>query len=390
LGRESENSQKFAMALLPSWHHISAWIAAYKPQWRFCLRMTTSGLTAFAVAQILDIPLQGLWVIITAIVVTQMSAGGSLRATLEYIVGTVGGAIYAAIIGVLIPHGTPLAEASVLALAIAPLALVAAFNPNFRVAPFSAVLVLLIAGRFGEGPVESAITRSSEVALGGLIAVVVSFLVFPQRAQHVRLKAAGRLLRQLAREPPLLIAGFTRALDAADNSRIQDDIGRAVTSFQQITAEAEHELLINFAAQPDPGPLSRTMLRLRHDLVIIGRAAATPLPDTLRGHLSDTLGRVGAAASDFLNDSADALDKRNRPPSLDSFEAALAAYTSEVEAVRSAGLTHPLTSNEIEPVFALGFALEQLRQNFIDLRRCVQSYARRPARRPKAITPAAP
>ena len=63
--------------------------------------------------------------ILTAIVVTQMSAGGSLRATLEYIIGTVGGAIYAAIIGVLIPHGTPLAEAGVLALAIAPLALIA-------------------------------------------------------------------------------------------------------------------------------------------------------------------------------------------------------------------------------------------------------------------------
>jgi len=35
-----------------------------------------------------------------------------------------------------------------------------------------AVLVILIAGQFGEGPVESAVTRSSEVALGGVIAVV--------------------------------------------------------------------------------------------------------------------------------------------------------------------------------------------------------------------------
>jgi hypothetical protein len=53
---------------------------------------------------------------------------------------------------------------------------------------------------------------------------------------------------------------------------------------------------------------------------------------------------------------------------------------AEVEAVRREGLTLPLSSNEIEPVFALGFALEQLRQNFIDLQRCVQDHARRPAR----------
>ena len=374
---------------LTIWRHIGAFFGAYKPRWRFCVRMTAAGLAAFAVATFLQIPLQGLWVIITAIVVTQMSAGGSLRATLEYIVGTVGGAVYAAVLGAFVPHGTFLSEAGILALAIAPLALLAAFNPNFRVAPFSAVLVILIAGQFGEGPVEASITRSSEVALGGVIAVVVSLLVFPERAHHMRLNAAVRLLRQLAGALPKLLSGFTQGLDAGENSRIQNDIGAAVAGFQQITTEAEHELMITLAAQPDPGPLSRTMLRLRHDLVIVGRAGTRPLPDALRGRLGPPLTRVGAAAHDFLSASAAALEARRSPPPLDAFEAALAAYIAEVEAVRSEGLTLPLTSNEVEPVFALGFALEQLRQNFIDLRRCVQDYARRPRRRKTTVTPAA-
>ena len=362
-------------------HRISALLRASKPRWRFCVRMTASGLIAFAVAQALHIPLQGLWMILTAIVVTQMSAGGSVRATLEYIIGTVGGAIYGAVIGILIPHNTPLTEALVIALAIAPLALAAAFNPNFRVAPFSAVLVIMLAGQFGEGPIESAITRSAEVGLGGLIAVAVSLLVFPQRANHMRLNAAARLLERFARDLPQLLAGFTAGLDVAENSRIQNDIGAAVTRFQQITAEAQHELIITFASQPDPGPLSRTMLRLRHDFVILGRAGIRPLPDALRGRLSDLLTRVGAAASRFLNDSAAALDRRDTPPPLDAYEAALFAYTAEVEAVRSEGLTLPLTSNEVEPVFALGFTFEQLHQNFIDLQRCVRDYARRPQRK---------
>jgi uncharacterized membrane protein YccC len=362
-------------------HRIRALARTYKPRWRFAARMTASGLAAYAVAQVLHVPLNGLWVIITAIVVTQMSAGGSLRATVEYIIGTVGGAVYAAIIGVLIPHAAPLAEAGVLALVIAPLALFAAFNPNFRVAPFSAVLVLLIAGRFGEGPIESAFTRSSEVALGGVIAVLVSLLVFPERAHQMRLKAAVRLLQRLARDLPRLLTGFTGELDPATNSRIQNDIGAAVSSFQQITNEARHELLLTLVEQPDPGPLSRTMLRLRHDLVMIGRAGVRPLPDPLRARLSEPLTRVGAAASDFLNDSANALSERIQPPPQDGFEAALAAYTAEVEAVRSEGLTLPLTSNEVEPVFALGFALEQLHQNFFDLQRCVRDYARRPRRK---------
>src|SRR5580704_17092395 len=121
-------------------HRLGALLSASKPRWRFCVRMTASGLAAFAVAQALHIPLKGLWLILTAIVVTQMSAGGSVRATLEYIIGTVGGAVYGAVLGVLIPHDTPLMQAFIMALAIAPLAFVAAFNPNFRVAPFSAVL----------------------------------------------------------------------------------------------------------------------------------------------------------------------------------------------------------------------------------------------------------
>ena len=317
--------------------------------------MTVSGLAAFAVARALQVPLQGLWVIITAIVVTQMSAGGSVRATLEYIIGTVGGAIYGAIIGVVVPHNTVPTEALILALAIAPLALVAASNPNFRVAPFSAVLVILIAGQFGEGPIELAMTRSGEVALGGIIAVAVSLLVFPQRANHMCLSAAARLLERFAGDLPQLLTGFTAGLEAAENRRIQNEIGAAVTRFQQITAEAQHELLISLASQPDPGPLSRTMLRLRHDFVIIGRAGTRPLPDALRGRLSELLTRVGAAASSFLNDSAAALNQRGSPPPLNAYEAALFAYTAQVEAVRSEGLTTPLTSSEVEPVFALSF-----------------------------------
>jgi uncharacterized membrane protein YccC len=72
--------------------------------------VTVAGLLVFAVAQVLTIPLHGLWVVLTAVVVTEMSAGGSLRATVEYIIGTFGGAVYAAIIGQLIPHTTAIAQ----------------------------------------------------------------------------------------------------------------------------------------------------------------------------------------------------------------------------------------------------------------------------------------
>src|SRR6187200_1695627 len=97
------------MTIGAAWTQARARLSLYRAQLRFCLRMTAAALLAFALAQIWNIPLNGLWSVLTAVVVTQMSAGGSLHATSEYVLGTIGGAIYAATIGVLIPHTTTLA-----------------------------------------------------------------------------------------------------------------------------------------------------------------------------------------------------------------------------------------------------------------------------------------
>jgi hypothetical protein len=67
---------------------------------------------------------------------------------------------------------------------------------------------------------------------------------------------------------------------------------------------------------------------------------------------------------------------RRAPPPLDGFESALDGYTMEVAAIRSAGLTHGWTNDAVERLFALGFALEQMHQNFRDLARCVAEHAR--------------
>ena len=184
----------------------SKWLNAqwriYRAQLLFCIRVTVAAISALLIAQFFALPLHGLWVVLTATVVTQLSVGGSLRAGLEYILGTLGGALYAGIVGVLVGPTTLLAQSAVLAVTVAPLAFAAALNPNFRVAPFSAVLVLLISGQLGEGPIESALTRLLEVTLGGAVAVIVSFIVFPERAHRLAAEAAARVLDEMAKDIP--------------------------------------------------------------------------------------------------------------------------------------------------------------------------------------------
>jgi uncharacterized membrane protein YccC len=350
-------------------------IRSHRPQLRFCLRMTVAALMALTIVQGLALPLHGLWTVLTAVVVTQLSVGGSLRATIEYVVGTLGGAVYAGAMGALIPHSTAIAQDLVLALTIAPLALAAAINPNFRVAPFSAVLVVLLSGELGQSPVESALIRFSEVALGGAVAVFVSVLVFPERAHGLARGAAAQILTKMAEVLAKLLSGFTRNLDTAAMTDLQGDLGASVTAFQAIASEAKRERMVPFAREPDPAALSRTLVRLRHDLVILGRAAAMPLLDAFAERLGPPLARVSTEASEFLLLSAAALANRRSPPPCDQVEASISAYESEVALLRSEGLTRALSTSEVERLFALGFALEQLRHNFADLARCLHELA---------------
>jgi uncharacterized membrane protein YccC len=361
---------------------VRKWTAASLGKQRarllFCLRVTVAAAMSFALAQLFALPFHGLWAVLTAVVVMQMSVGGSLRATSDYVVGTLCGAAYASGLGLLFPHADTLTLTVALVLAVAPLAFVSTLNPMFRVAPFTAVMVFLIANQFGENPIESGFYRLLEVALGGGIAVAVSMWMFPERAHGLGADATVRILEQLTQALRRLFGGFTHKLDGADIKCIQDETGRAVAALQDIVSEAERERLVAFVAVPNPGPLSRTLLRLRHDLVIIGRAAAEPLPDVLARRLEAPLRRVVAACGGYLDGTARALAARVPPPPLASIETAFDDYASSIAALRREGFTRSLSDGELERLFALSFVLDQLRQHFADLGRCVKEWSQRP------------
>ena len=65
-------------------------------------------------------------------------------------------------------------------------------------------------------------------------------------------------------------------------------------------------------------------------------------------------------------------------PSLEPFETALKAYEAEVTAVRHEGLTRVLPGEAAERFFAVGFALEQMHQNLVDLQRVVSEWGPEP------------
>lgn len=335
--------------------------------------MTIAALAALALAQLLHMPLP-LWAVITAVIVTQLSVGRSLKASFDYLVGTLGGAIYGGALAVLIPHNTEIALLVLLAAVIGPLAFIATVNPRFAAAPVTGIIVLLLPQMTHGSALSSAIDRVMEVALGGITGSLVSVIFLPSNAHPLVVSAAARTLNQMARALGELLAGLAEGLDFDALHRIQDGIGQALAQMNVVGAEAEHERAAGLAVGPDTGPLSRMLLRLRHDLVMIGRAATAPLPEPFRARLAPPLARAGAAIADYLRGSATALQSKRTAPTPDAIDAALGSYAAEITALRREGLTRSLSIENAEHLFALGFALEQIRNNLKDLERCVAEW----------------
>jgi hypothetical protein len=325
------------------------WLRHHRAQLGLSFRVTVAALLSLAFASYLNLTLP-LWAVLTALIVTQMSVGRSLKATVDYLVGTLGGALYGGAIAVFVPHSSEFALLMALALAVAPLALIAAMNPSLSAAPITAIIVLLVPA-------------------------IVSFFLLPSTAHRLAIEAASRTLHLMAQALEELIAGLMQGVDEGPLLRIQDGIGQALTQLNTMGAEAERERSAHLTAEPNIGPLLRTLLRLRHDLVMIGRAAIVPVPEALQARLKSALTKIAASARDYLEACGVALLARREPPSLAAVAADLNTYAVEIARLHAEDVTRSLPGEVAERFFAMGFALEQLHQHLKDLDRCVAEWA---------------
>jgi uncharacterized membrane protein YccC len=342
------------------------------------LRTTVAAVMALALAQFLNLPLP-LWVVLTALIVTQLSIGRSLKTSTDYLIGTVGGTIYGAALSLIIPHNTEMGLLLVLVLAVAPLALLAAIRRNLNAVPVASIIVVLMPAITHTSPLDSAIYRVLEVALGVVVGLAVAFLVLPAGGHRLARQEAARTLDLLARALSRVLAGPVSATELEDLRRIYDRISQSVIDFAVNAAEGERERSARLSAEPDTQPLRRTLLRLRHDVVTVGRVASgEPFPDPIQGRLAPHLAGIGRAGSDYLRANGVALASRRPPPSENEVEQAFVAALAETTALRHEGLTRELTDEAAGRFFALAFALEEMRSTFRDLGHDVEATALAP------------
>jgi uncharacterized membrane protein YccC len=344
---------------------VVRWIARHRPEMRLSLQMTIAGLTAFAAAHLLGLG-QVYWAVLTAVIVLQATVGGSLKASLDRFFGTIGGAIWGVAVSVSVPHATVPMMGLALAIALIPLAVVVALWPRYRVAPVTAAIVLL-GTPDQSGVIVNAAERVLEIGLGSIVALAVALAISPARA-HFLLFAAARdallLMRDLL---ALLLNGLESDCDRDAALGFHDRIRLAVERANTIAEEVSRERASRLADTPDPEPLVRNLRRLSHDLVTISRVLSTALPETLRPRLAGPAKALSAAFGAAVGGIGDALVTATPPPSLDGVAAAIAEYQTAMRALRSEGVTRSLTDDDVERVFGLAFALEQMCRNLNEL-----------------------
>ena len=336
----------------------------HRPEAVQALRMTASSLTAFGLASAFGLA-QGFWAVITALIVVQGNVGGSLKAAFDRFTGSVCGAVYGGAVAFAIPHGDGPSRAIALVVAVGPLSILAASSAGFRVAPITAIIVLLGTAGATMGPVGFALDRILEVGLGCAVGLLASVLVVPARASHSVLDAAARVARLLARQLEMLARADGHA--SPDLGTLAPGIRKGLSSLETLIGEAARERRSRLVRGPDPAPLLRTLLRLRHDVVMLRRAATGVWDEAVRDHLAQPWADAAQAAAMRLENVGDALAKQHNPGPPGVVAETAGAYKTALDRVRRQGLTRSLSVDEVGRLFGIAFALDQLRRDLDDL-----------------------
>ena len=363
----------------------AGWLGRHRAEFRAAVRAVVAALLAYAIATLAHLP-QPYWSVIVSLLVIQATVGASLQTSIDWLVGTIGGAIYGSIVGAFVPHDDLYLVILSLFIALAPLTFLATVNGRYRIAPMTAVIALIVPRGPDIGAIAFTLERTAEVGIGALVAAVVSLLVLPSRAHGMIAESVADVLDTLADLVPRLAEAT--AVARPDDAALVDEFAELrekMSALDAAAAEFRRERRIRLSEDPDPAALVMAVVRVRNDAIMIFRATSAPFPEPVEARLSPHIGAIAAAAAAYLRSLAGAFGTRTAPPRPVAVQAALGAYSAEVDAIRAEGLLRNLPTDPVERLFSLGFALDQLGDNLVTLADCCGLYARPPIRPPPSV-----
>ncbi len=334
-------------------------IASELPQ---TVRVTIAVAAAYAAYKLLDLQ-QGYWAVFTVLIVMQGSIGSTLGAAVDRLVGTMGGAFFGGI-AVAMHTGTTLSLGIVLVLVTALATLAAAIRSQLRIAAVTGAILLLTAPPDVQAT-GFVIDRIVEIAIGGVIAVLATVLIFPARS-HALVVARSALVLERIQKLLLSEAESLERGEALVPSPEHFALRQSLNAVEQAMKDADRERASYLADHAIPPAIPRTLWRVRNDLVAIGATLNEPLPAKAAATLGPAAATLLRAEAALVDRCASALRTTRTVERGDSHSARL-AFANTFDDLRQTRIIQALDFDAASRVFGLGFTMERLHRDLSDL-----------------------
>jgi len=301
----------------------------------------------------------------TAILVTQANVGASLGLAVDRLLGSLLGVLVGGGVALLLADSHALRYAG-LAATILVLAFFAAQRPALRIACVTAAIVILGDPRLGT-PIQSAGYRMIEVAIGAVVSILTTLVLFPSRAGRA---FADNVAQTLPPMFALLASALRTALggeyDAAFVTSTSAKVRANFAAGDALARQTQLEVAGFLAGRSDPDAVLRTLRRLWHTEIMLLRSVTQPLPDAAVTLLRPHLEALRDAVEVLPQQCVDAF-RNSVAPDLAKVDYALSALQEVVAAMRIRGELRALSIDEIMRLMTFDFAVGQLRSNLKDL-----------------------
>lgn len=307
---------------------------------------------------------QSVWAIFTAIIVIQSNVGGSLKAAMDRLTGTLAGGMIgfiAASAEIQFPHLRPYT----LLIALAPAGLLAALNPSFRIAPVTAAIMVL--SRYGVTPFAAAVDRVFEISVGSLIGVAVSMFVFPARAHKDLYAEVCESLFRMADVMVVRVGVFKAPVDLIAANELRMKAKSHLAAADKLAGEARQERSARLTDERDPTSLVLAGQRLYTDLLILNRTLERPHSDVALQLVSEPLTNAAGAFAASLRSLGDALRRGVQPADLEQPDRAIATIDEVLADIRQKRVLRTLPAEQVQDLYTLLFVFHQFRRDLGDM-----------------------
>jgi uncharacterized membrane protein YccC len=322
----------------------------------FAARTSLTACAAYGVASLLGLE-QPMWAPVSALIVVQGSARGTLRALVDRVLGTAIGAVAAvAVSALLASHGAPMVVQIAAAVALVA-AVVATFRPAARVATWTSVIVLMSTITPGQ-PAKNAAWRLAGVALGAVVAALVGLVVGPAAS-------GGALRRELGTALGAMADTLRRGAGGEASPGAVDAAETALRRCEALLADARRLRSVG-DARSDAGAAVEATRRLLHSLVTLGRLLA-PVRGDAGVAVNAVVDEATGMLAGHLEALADAIDGGGEPPDPADLDEIVHAVAAAVRGLRADGVMRRLSDAEAQAIYLRRFALERAVRDTADV-----------------------